>query len=297
MLNAVPNRATKPLSTSLGKPPIEQFGERYAMWQQLHTQHGPGRSYPYAWRLPELARPLGQPLAHQAQHALALDLYCLGRFAEALDALPPHSETEDCAECTQLRQYLHCLSTVEPAGVPLDNVYLNYLYSPPPPVHHHTAMQARLYPALIKLPARVAEPWQRLLQAWIEVRQVKPPHNIDHARLHLDLALLRKTTQCLGAQAEALFAEIQFYLDLRWSVVWLDQALDRIDSFSQHHLKARLLFLKAQALAASGELGESQRFERLAITLAERQGAQRYLALWAFSCRTLAQTEQARTSG
>jgi hypothetical protein len=281
------------------EPPSERlstrFKERYARWHQLHLLEGPGRAYPYAWRLPEMARPLGQPFVNQAHHALALDLYCLGRFPEALAALPAEDEGEVSIEMTQLRRYIHCLSQADPVDspieLPLDDLYLNYLHIPVPSVSPHLATQACHAPLLTQSPSSAAQPWQGLLQAWLAVQQAQNLHEVVsakchpkwhttwHAKLHSYLASLRAISPCLGAQAEAIFAEIQYCIAPRWSVVWVDHALDKVESFSQHHLKARLLFLKAQALAASGELAESLRFQRLAITLAKRQGALRYLAL------------------
>ena len=254
------------------------FAERYATWQQLHRRHGPGRSYPYAWRLPELARPLGQPYANQALHALALDLYCLGRFPEALEALSAQSGADSADESVRLRQYILCLTGHETVLDSGSNLYLKYLCAENLCDAGYLTNQNCNYPALTSLPPEAAPHWQALLNAWAQTRQAQ---SSDLEPLHRALAALRKSTPSLSAQAEALFAEIQFLQNPRWSVDWLDHALDQVESFSQHHLKARLLFLKAQALAASGELKESIRFKTLAISLAKRQGAQHYLERWA----------------
>jgi hypothetical protein len=100
------------------------------------------------------------------------------------------------------------------------------------------------------------------------------------AASHQALARLRLLHPTLAAQAAAVLAETIYCMGPRWAPVWLDHALDQVDLFSQHHLKARLLGLKARALEAAGELGEGARFRKQAKALAERQGARLYLGLF-----------------
>jgi hypothetical protein len=255
-------------------PSAEQaFAERFAIWQQLHRQEGTGRSYPYAWRLPELARPLGRIRLSQARHALALDLYILGRFQEALTALSEAGEGE--TEQDQILRHRLVRLLDQPAGevaleggLPVAEVaYLAYLQDRPLDWPAGT-------PAL---PGEADQRWWDVLRTWSLARLGEAP---SLAASHRALARLRRLYPVLGAQAEAVHAETVFLLGPRWAVVWLDLALDQVERYSQHHLKARLLGLKARALEAAGELGEGGRFRKQARALAERQGARLYQRLF-----------------
>ena len=235
------------------------FRQRYARWQVLHRQEGPGRSYPHAWRLPELARPLGQEALVLAQEALALDLYTLGRFPESLAALPKTGS--ESASGITLRQRLDLVmmnsDAVLAEGDDLEQAYQAYLLGQP---FHKEAIQ-------VTTPE--AQALSVLLSNWA--------NEDSPAAGHLAVARLRRLNPSLGSQGEALMAEACFRRSPRWSVVWLDHALDQVEHYSQHHLKARLMGLKARALAAAGEVGESARFRKQAQALAERQGARLYL--------------------
>ena len=250
-------------SNPILRPPEQAFAQRFTSWEILHHQQGPGRSYPYAWRLPELARPLGRTHRIQAHFALALDLYTLGRFEEALAALP---EADDWEETTVLRRRLHLLlGHREPGedevGIPLgEQAYLAYLQDLP---------EAWKAPDLSDM-GEVDRPWLTVLRIWSLARQGQP---VSLTASHLALARLRGLAPTLAAQAEAVHAEAAYWLGPRWAPVWLDHALDQVELFSQHHLKPRLLGLKARALEASGKLREGARFRKLAQTLAKRQGA------------------------
>jgi hypothetical protein len=94
---------------------------------------------------------------------------------------------------------------------------------------------------------------------------------------HAALALLRGIAPVDAARAQALHAEAAFHVSPAWALTWLDEALEQIERHGQHHLKARLLELKARALEANGLLGASSRFLELARETARRQGAWRYL--------------------
>lgn len=255
--------------------PEQRFAERFATWEQLHRTQGPGRSYPYAWRLPELARPLGRVPLQQAQHALALDLYTLGRFEEALEALP---EQGDEPASNPLRHRLNLLlAQAEPnqaqtCALPsAERDYCDYLLGrllqgPGPNVvpHEETVPEAEWL-------------WSTVLHAWSQAREGR---GVALSASHLALASLRRLHPTLAAQAEAVFAETVYWQGPRWAPVWLDHALDLVDRYSQHHLKARLMGLKARALEAAGDLGEGARFRKQAKALAERQGARLYLRLF-----------------
>lgn len=248
-------------------PAEEVFAQRHLAWKILHRLEGAGRSYPYAWRLPELARPLGQACLHRAENALALDLYTLGRFPEALAAL---SATNSSPQAQALRHRARLLmdgpAAVPEAGAdPMESSYLAYLGDQARP-----ATELAGFSGTDRL-------WHTVLEVWARAGQ---GHPVCLTRSHRALAGLRRLTPALAAQAEAVFAETVFCLGPRWAPVWLDHALDQVDLFSQHHLKARLLGLKARALEAAGELGEGARFRKQARALAERQGARLYLRLF-----------------
>jgi hypothetical protein len=240
-----------------------------------HRLHGPGRSYPYAWRLPDLARPLGRAAVDRACHALALDLYTLGRFQEALAALPqPHAAEAECLGQRLALLLEHRPPVGETRHRTLDveeACYLGYLENRP-----------------LDWPAQQAvgttapeQAWRALLLAWHRARSDRA---VDRETLlassHQALATLRAGHPALAAQGEAVLAETHYWLGPRWATVWLDQALDQADLYGQHHLKARLMGLKARALEAAGELGEGARFRKQARALAERQGARLYLRLF-----------------
>jgi hypothetical protein len=202
---------------------------------------------------------------------LALDLYTLGRFEEALAALPEAGEGD---ETTTLQRRIHLtLGHKEPeAGesrIPLlEQTYLAYLQDLPQtwtdPDHGE--------PDRNEL-GEADRHWLTVLRTWSRARQGLP---VSLAASHLALARLRGLAPALAAQAEAVHGEAIYWLGPRWSPVWLDHALDQVELFSQHHLKARLLGLKARALDAAGELGEGARFRKLAQALATRQGARLY---------------------
>lgn len=252
--------------------PAQRFAERHTLWEQLHRLHGPGRSYPYAWRLPELARPLGHLPLRQAQHALALDLYTLGRFEESLTALPP---PQDGVLGESLRLRLNLLlghtdpDSMRAEGLPItQREYCAYLLGLP---LRETGLGAVPHDETAPEAERL---WSTVLHAWSLARQGR---DIDLSASHRALARLRGLHPSLAAQAQAVFAETVHWLGPRWAPVWLDHALDQVDLYSQHHLKARLMGLKAQALDAAGAQGEGARFRKQAVALAQRQGARLYL--------------------
>lgn len=235
------------------------FGQRHARWREIHRLAGAGRSYPHAWRLPELARPLGGGALALAQEALALDLYCLGRFPESLAALPgAHAGPLTRILGARLRLLLMSGPLQAPLVTDVEAAYLHYLLGEAVPGD---------WPGGDSEEQRL---WSTLLAQWS-----RP--GADPATGHLALARLRRIHPSLAAQGEAMLAEAAYRRAPRWSVAWLDHALEAAERFSQHHLKARLMGLKARALAAAGELGASERFRRQALVLAGRQGARLYV--------------------
>lgn len=253
-------------------PATTAFAQRLAAWEALHRQQGPGRSYPYAWRLPELARPLGQQPLAQARFALALELYTLGRFREALAALP---QADDTTAAAKLRRRLYLLVGIpetkaeEEEGeiVTAELAYLSYL-------------QDRTVPSPDSdwdAPDKPGTLWLTVLKGWSLARRGQASGLMAS---HRAVAGLRSLAPALCAQAEAIHAEAVFWLGPRWAPVWLDHALDQAELYSQHHIRTRLLALKARALDAAGELGEGARFRKLALALAQRQEARLYLRLF-----------------
>lgn len=238
------------------------FAQRFALWQSLHLSDGPARSYGYAWRLPQLAKSLGgERLAH-AGLALARDLFTLGRFAEAAQALP---DGDALPEIVTLR---HTLAWLREENTPLPNSPgLAYLADCPEAV------------ASFSLPA-ASEAERHLLtlcQNW--ARQRRGEAGCLHTN-HRALARLRQLAPTWAAQGAAIHAESLFWQAPRWADVWLDEALAQIERYGQHHLKVRMLGLKARALAAAGALREAQRFHALACAWGQRQQAHRYVRLF-----------------
>ncbi len=262
------------------------FAARHARWTELHARHGPARAYPYAWRLPELARGEGRRASVRAALALSLTLYGLGRFPEAQRKLPPdlffdEDDAELAAAVDDLRR--RCLwwmgedvappPDASPPGCAqapaalLRRAYFHFLGDRPlPPAD--AAWQAA--PGVDDLPGA----WLTLLRHWSRLRVGQPAPASD---AHAALAALCRQAPAEAAHAVAVFAEAAFHQHAALSLVWLEEALEQGERFGQHHLKARLLHLKARALAAGGALREADRFLALAREWAARQGAWRAL--------------------
>lgn len=264
-----------PATEATTQTPGERFQQRLAAWRVRHRSQGATQAYPYAWRLPELARPLGREALSQAQHALALTLYELGRFAEARAALPEPAADPDL---TLLQARCLCLLGEAAAGLQLARALPT---ASPGLAHLHFLLDDAdaTLAALAAGPAAPDDageaPWTTLLRGWAGARRGLVP---DEGGMQRALAELRALAPALAAQGAALHAEARFHQGPCWALTWLDDALALGDGHGQHHLKARLLGLKARALAADGRLGEAGRFQRLAQDLARRQGALLYLA-------------------
>ena len=112
--------------------------------------------------------------------------------------------------------------------------------------------------------------WAALLAYWLDSGGAP-------ARPHRALAWLRAHRPARAAEGAALFAEAHLGPAPAAALVWLDQALDQVARFGQHHLQARLLHAKAQALDAAGDLAVASKFQTLARETAQRQEAWRYL--------------------
>lgn len=259
----------------------------------LHTRFGPIRSYPYSWRLPDLARDEGRHARLRARLALGSTLYAMGRFGEALANLPEPEippEADEAgwvadlldlrARCLWLQdQPTAALSlaeaawSIEPRALRRLQARVSFLYLADDP-EAALAMGADYREAARAVASKPDQAWAALFLHWAHARLGQEN---DPAPAHDALAMLRSIVPADAAQGEALFAEAVFREAPAWSLAWLDEALALGERFGQHHLKARLLALKVRALEANGLLGESSRFLKLARETAQRQGAWRYL--------------------
>ncbi|MBK9325929.1 MAG: hypothetical protein IPN00_06190 [Hydrogenophilales bacterium] len=292
----MPEQAPPPTETSA-------FEQRHATWAMLHDRFGPARSYPFAWRLPELARDQGRHARLRAALALGQTLYAMGRFREALASLPDpgtlsHAdeyqpgeyqpdENELAADLLDLHARCLWLQDETADAPPLAEAARS---ARPRTLHRLRARVSMLcltdaaeaaltLGADYRNAARVAESvpdqaWAALFLHWARARLGRDD---DPAPAHAALALLRGIAPVDAARAQALHAEAAFHVSPAWALTWLDEALEQIERHGQHHLKARLLELKARALEANGLLGASSRFLELARETARRQGAWRYL--------------------
>lgn len=114
--------------------------------------------------------------------------------------------------------------------------------------------------------------WARVLADWWH-----PARGPALSRLHGALGWLQRHAPAGSARAAAVFAEARFREAPAHALVWLDAALDQVERYGQHDLKARLLHKKVLALEAAGQLAEAGRFLTVARETAQRQGAWRYL--------------------
>lgn len=250
------------------------FTLRHARWAELLARQGPARAYPYAWRLPKLARGEGPQAMARAALALGRTLYGLGRFPEALHNLARAPEVGDAgltAAIDDLRR--RCLwltgEAVQPppagAGNWLQRAYFHYLSDRPLPPAEAACT--------IERTGGAGQAWSALLTHWSRLRAGLPS---PAAPPHAALAGLRRQAPAEAAEAAAVYAEAAFHAAPGWSLVWLEEALAEGERYGQHLLKARLLYRKACALEAAGALREAARFLALARELAARQGAWRW---------------------
>ncbi|MBI5329170.1 MAG: hypothetical protein HZB71_01000 [Betaproteobacteria bacterium] len=241
--------------------PPSPFHARLARWRELHERYGPARSYPHAWRLPEMARPLGSEARLAACRAWALDLFTLGRIREARQAIA-QSCTQSCAQ-SDAQTDLGLLSAAcdilaglpaRPTGPlePEERAWLAYLADDADTVMGLSLPQA---------------PWPRLLDFWARSRRGE---RADIAAAQRAAGELRARSPILGARAEAVVAEALFRQAPRWAVIWLDLALDACERYAQHYLQPRLLRCKTEALEAAGEIREAERFAQVREALLRR---------------------------
>lgn len=261
----------------------------------LHTRFGPIRSFPYSWRLPELARDEGRHAGLRARLALGSTLYAMGRFGETLANLPEPETAPEANEAGLIADILdlraRCLWLQDDASAALPlaeaarsmeprvprrlQARVSFLYLADDP-EAALAVGADYRAAADAVDSKSDQAWAALFLHWAHARLGRNDAD-DPALAHAALALLRSIVPADAAQGEALYAEAVFHQSPAWSLAWLDEALVLGERFGQHHLKARLLALKVRALDANGLLGESSRFLKLARETASRQGAWRYL--------------------
>lgn len=209
----------------------------------------------------------------------------MGRFGEALAAVPE----PDTAGDARLQAEAHCLRacalwiTDDPdaACAAMQRVdYADVLDGRQArAVWHYLTDGADPDPTAVREYRRASEglggtheAWARLLADWcVPVAPAALPP------VHAALAWQRRHAPAEAARGEAVFAEARFRQAPGPALVWLDHALERLEQFGQHHLKARLLHRKALSLEAAGLLAEADRFLAVARETALRQGAWRYL--------------------
>lgn len=107
-----------------------------------------------------------------------------------------------------------------------------------------------------------------LLRYWAHSRLGEPS---DEAAAQGALATLRRLAPCEEARGVAIHAEAAFCRQPLHALPHLDHALDLFARFGLHHLEARLLTLKAQALDAAGLLDDASRFHKAAAEARRRQ--------------------------
>ncbi len=267
-----------------------EFERRHAIWAELHARFGSARAYPYAWRLPELARDEGPSARFRAALALAQTLYAMGRFGEAQAALPKdeaHADACLSAEALQLHACCHALQdetdealalaemaqTTWPNRLEALHAQIQFLFLIDVREAGYAVGQKYLQAARLG-DTEEHGAWAVLMAQW---SQSTPPGRVDPVKAHTALSWLRAHAPVKAAIGEAIHAETCFRHTPAEALVWLEHALDLADKFGQHHLKARLLHLKSRSLDAAGRLAEAGRFLDLARDTARHQGAWRYL--------------------
>ncbi|MDP2834476.1 MAG: hypothetical protein Q8Q28_14500 [Pseudomonadota bacterium] len=181
-------------------------------------------------------------------------MFWRGRFSDARKWLPPSAEGLTCLGWTLALQGEHEAALALP-----QNATLHFFLDDP---------EACL--RWIGTPANpVAAAQADLLRYWAYTRLGE---HSDEATAQAALATLRRLAPCEAARGTALHAEAAFSRQPLYALAHLDHALDLFARFGLHHLEARLLNLKAQALDAAGLLGDASRFQQAAAEARRRQG-------------------------
>ena len=201
-------------------------------------------------RLPDLAKAAGETARQQADWAVGSTLFWRGRFADARKWLP---------ESDELGWTLALQGEREAALALPENATLHFF------LDDAEACLRWLTPN----DDPVAAARDELLRYWAQSRLGNAP---DEAAAQRALATLRRLAPCDEARAMAAYAEAAYFQQPYYALPHLDHALDLFARFGLHHLEARLLERKAQALAAAGLLGEAVRFQKAAAEAKRRQG-------------------------
>lgn len=206
-------------------------------------------------KLPDLAKGAGEVARHQAAWAVGSTLFWRGRFVDARAWLPASAEGQ---------RYLGWTLALEgereaALALPRDAMLHFFLDAP-------EACLAALAASTDPLESA----WAELLRYWARVRLNEQP---DEAAAQTALATLRLLSPCDEARGMAVYAVAAHHRQPRHALPHLDHALDLFARFGLHHLEARLLELKAQALDAAGQLGEAGRFHKAAAAARRHQGS------------------------
>lgn len=260
--------------------PEQTFETRHAAWQARSIQLGPTAAFPFAWRLPELARGLARPHRLRAGLALACTLYGQGRFADCLIALAelPTTPGDAPRQAAHLEHLGACCRWImaQADNLPLSadpDLRLDSLYLGDAAATLLDEAPRQRQAALLAGHAPEAA-WADLLLDWARARTGLPG---DARASHSALSLLGATHPSRAALGAGIHAHAAYLREGPWALPWLDQALLLADRLGQHLDQARLLHLKARALEADGQLADAERFLKLARETARRQGAWRWL--------------------
>ncbi len=177
-------------------------------------------------------------------------LFWMGRFADARTWLP---------SCAELGWILALLGEPDAAlALPEDA-----------PLHFYRDAAAACLRCLP--PPGEATALDDLLRYWAHSRLGQRG---DEAAAQRALATLRRNAPCDAARGLAIHAIAAFHQHPAYALPHLDHALDQFARFGLHHLEARLLEYKAQALDAGGQLGEANRFLKAAAQARRRKVSQ-----------------------
>ncbi len=251
------SRQKTPAKSLLIPQPLPQggrggsFAAAFADWRALEARLGPALAYRPAKKLPDLAKGAGESARQQAAWAVGSTLFWRGRFSDARKWLPPSAEGLTCLGWTLALQGEREAALALPHSALPNNALLHFFLDDP---------EACL--SSIGTPANPVDAAQAdLLRYWAYTRFGEQP---DEAVAQAALATLRRLAPCEEARGTAIHAEAAFSRQPLYALPHLDHALDLFARFGLHHLEARLLNLKAQALDAAGLLGDASRFHQAA---------------------------------
>ena len=206
-------------------------------------------------KLPDLAKGAGAVARRQAAWAVGSTLFWRGRFSDAREWLPALAEGQNCLGWT-----LALRGEREAALALPENATLHFFLDDPEACLRWIGTHAN--------PVETAQ--AELLRYWAQTCLGEQP---DEAAAQAALATLRRLAPCDEARGMAVYAVAAFRRRPFYALPHLDHALDLFARFGLHHLEARLLDLKAQALDAAGLLDDASRFQRAAEEARRHQGS------------------------